>query len=144
MSQINIVIPDNAHVHESRVIYGDTDSGGVVYYGNYLRYFEVGRTEFLRSQGLTYREMEEMGLVLPVVEAYSRYKAPAKYDDLIIIKSVVLNVKRFSCRFNYRIERKADHKLLVKGYTVHAVVNKEGKLSKLPDDIFNKMQQLAK
>jgi len=138
-----ITVPEGAHEHRCRVIYGDTDSGGVVYYGNYLRYFEAGRTELLRSHGFSYRAMEERGFILPVVECYSRYKASARYDDLIIVKSVVLEVKRFSCRFNYRIEREEDGQLLVKGYTVHAVIDRKGRLTKMPDDLFEKMVQLA-
>ncbi len=142
--QIKITLPDSAHVHECRVIYGDTDSGGVVYYGNYLRYFEEGRTEYLRENGVTYRELEEQGFVLPVIECYSRYKAPARYDDLIVVRTALSEVKKVSCRFNYRIEKKEGNQLLVKGCTVHAVVNREGRLAKMPSDVFAKLTELAK
>lgn len=130
-------------MHECRVIYGDTDSGGVVYYGNYLRYFEEGRTEFLRENGVTYRELEEKGFVLPVIECYSRYKAPARYDDLIVIRTALIELKRVSCRFNYRVERKNDQKLLAKGCTVHAVIDREGRLAKMPDDTFASLNDLV-
>jgi acyl-CoA thioester hydrolase len=142
--QIKITLPEHAHIHECRVIYGDTDSGGVVYYGNYLRYFEEGRTEYLREYGITYRALEDKGFILPVVECYSRYKAPARYDDLIVVRTAISKVKRLSCRFDYRIERKADKQILVKGCTVHAVINREGRLAQMPEDVFLILADLAK
>ena len=141
--QIKITLPDSAHRHECRVIYGDTDSGGVVYYGNYLRFFEEGRTEYLREHKVTYRTLEEEGFILPVVECYSRYKSPARYDDLIVVRTALTEVKKISCRFNYRIERKEDNQLLVKGCTVHAVINREGRLTRLPDYVFEILTELA-
>ncbi|MBU0485559.1 MAG: acyl-CoA thioesterase [Proteobacteria bacterium] len=123
-------------VHQTayRVLYGDTDSGGVVYYANYLRYFEAGRTELLRHYGTSYRALEDQGFILPVVECKCRYKASAFYDDLLVIETTLVEVKKISCRFDYRILRESDQKLLVKGYTIHAVVNREGRLSRFPDD----------
>src|SRR5512141_1787198 len=89
-----------------RVIYGDTDQMGVVYYGNYLRYFEAGRNEFIRARGLRYRDFEErFGLRLPVAEAQVRYRAPARYDDLISVETSLAEVRRASARFEYRIVR---------------------------------------
>jgi acyl-CoA thioester hydrolase len=141
---ININPTSSGHIHECRVIYGDTDSGGVVYYGNYLRYYEEGRTEFLRANGLTYRELEDKGFILPVVECYSRYKASAKYDDLIQVKTSISEVKKVSCRFDYRIEKKETSQLLVKGHTVNAVVNRAGKLTKMPQDVYELLVRLSK
>ena len=121
------------HQTECRVLYGDTDSGGVVYYGNYLRFFESGRTEILRAHGTSYRELEDKGYILPVVECYSRYKASARYDDLLIVETYISDVKRMSCRFNHRVTRADDGKLLVKGHTLHACIERGGRLVKFPD-----------
>jgi len=118
--------------HRCRVIYGDTDSGGVVYYANYLRYFEAARTEFMRALALSYKEIEEQGFILPVVECHVRYKASARYDDLLLIETCLVEVKSRTCRFNYRIIRENDGKILVQGYTAHAVVDFDGRLTKFP------------
>jgi len=130
-----------------RVLYGDTDAGGVVYNANYLRYFERGRTELMREWVCTYREIEELGFILPVTECWSRFKAPAYYDDLIVIETEVSELSRLKCRFSYRILREEGDgrkpKLLVKGYTVHAAVTREGKLTRLPEEILQKMACFA-
>jgi acyl-CoA thioester hydrolase len=131
------------HRSECRVIYGDTDTGGVVYYGNYLRFFESGRTEILRANGTSYRELEEKGYILPVVECHTRYKASAQYDDLLIVETSIHEVKKISCRFNHRIIRADDHKLLVKGYTVNACVDRQGKLTRFPEYFLKILQSIA-
>ncbi|NPA48469.1 MAG: acyl-CoA thioesterase [Thermodesulfobacteria bacterium] len=125
-----------------RVIYGDTDCGGVLYYGNYLRLFEIGRTELLRQNGLTYREIEEKeGLILPVAEAHVRYRRPARYDDLLEIESWISEVKSYKVCFNYRIYRGKE--LICEGYTVHAPVNRQGRLIKFPEDLFAFLKGLS-
>ncbi|MCK5487378.1 MAG: acyl-CoA thioesterase [Desulfobacterales bacterium] len=131
------------HRTECRVIYGDTDSGGVVYYANYLRFFEAGRTEILRAHGASYRKLEEQGYILPVVECHSRYKASARYDDLLIVETSIQDVKKMSCRFNHRVIRADDQRLLVKGYTIHACVDLQGKLTRFPDYFLEKLKVLA-
>jgi acyl-CoA thioester hydrolase len=131
------------HRSECRVIYGDTDTGGVVYYGNYLRFFESGRTEILRANGTSYRELEEKGYILPVVECHTRYKASAQYDDLLIVETSIHEVKKISCRFNHRILRADDQKLLVKGHTVNACVDRQGKLIRFPDYFLKILQSIA-
>ena len=128
---------------ECRVLYGDTDSGGVVYYGNYLRFFESGRTEILRANGTSYRELEAKGYILPVVECHTRYKASARYDDLLIVETSVQEVKKMSCRFNHRILRAYDQKLLVIGHTRHACVDLQGKLTRFPDYFLEKLLAIA-
>ncbi|MBU0674587.1 MAG: acyl-CoA thioesterase [Proteobacteria bacterium] len=130
---MNCHLPAPIRSVQYRVLYGDTDSGGVVYYGNYLRFFEIGRTEFLRDFGASYRELEERGYIMPVVECSSRYKASARYDDLLTIETSLLEVKKYSCRFNHRILRDNDGQLLVKGFTIHACTDLHGKLSRFPD-----------
>ncbi len=136
----------NTHVFKTthRVLYGDTDAGGVVYNANYLRYFERGRTELMREWVCTYREIEALGYILPVIECWTRYKAPAFYDDLLSIETSIAELKRFTCTFNYRVTRQDDNRprptLLAKGYTVHAAVTREGKLTRLPARIIDKLQ----
>lgn len=143
MAEKSIILPATAHHCQHRVLYGDTDSGGVVYYANYLRYFEHGRTELMRSLGCTYRDLETQGLIMPVIESYTRYKASAIYDDLLTIRSALVELKAVSCRFNYTICREPDQKLLVKGFTVHAVVNRAGRLSKFPAEVFALLASLC-
>ncbi len=117
-----------------RVIYGDTDAGSVVYNANYLRFFEIGRTEMMRAWAMPYQEIEKQGFILTVTETYLRYKAPARYDDLLGISVCLAELKKVSCRFHYRITRTAGEKeqLLVKGFTNHACVNRQGRLTPLP------------
>lgn len=130
------------HRYGCRVRYGDTDAAGVVYYANYLRYFEAARTEFMRDLVCTYKSLEEMGFVLPVVECQARYKAPATYDDLLLVETSLVQVKKASCRFNYRVLREEDGKLLAQGYTVHAVVGDALKLSRFPPQILDRLKKL--
>jgi acyl-CoA thioester hydrolase len=136
------------HRTECRVLYGDTDAAGVVYYGNYMRYFELGRTEYMRDLvQISYREIEDRGLVLPVIECYARYKASAAYDDMLVIETSINELKNVSCRFSYRIFRKEEgnsQTLLVKGYTVNASVDRSGKLTKFPADLIDKLKTILK
>lgn len=132
------------HRYRHRVIYGDTDSGGIVYYANYLRYFEAARTEFMRDHALSYKEIEQQGFIMPVVECQVRYKASAKYDDLLLIETCLSEVTPRTCRFNYRIIRENDGKMLAQGSTTHAVVDFNGKLKKFPDGLLAALRkQLA-
>jgi acyl-CoA thioester hydrolase len=147
MTSTNSSLTEPIHRVTCRVLYGDTDAGGVVYNANYLRYFEIGRTEFMREWVCSYRDIEKLGLILPVTECYTRFKAPAFYDDLLTIETSLTELKNISCRFCYKITREEAGqprpKLLVKGYTVHASVNRNGRLTSLPDDIIEKLQGLV-
>lgn len=143
MSGLRIQLKEPIHTCTSRVLYGDTDAGGVVYNANYLRFFEKGRSAFMRELVCSYRELEELGFILPVVESYLRYKAPARYDDLLIIKSSLQEISPYTWRFNHHILRSEDEKLLVKGFTVHASVNRQGRLTRLPEDYVAKMHQVS-
>jgi acyl-CoA thioester hydrolase len=123
-----------------RVIYGDTDQMGVVYYANYLRYFEAGRSEFIRAKGLTYRAFEsEHGLALPVVEAAVRYRIPARYDDLLTVEVTLSEVRRASARFEYRVLRERD--LVATGHTVHACVDDSGRPRRLPEILLARLRE---
>ncbi len=143
MAKKSLDIAEPIYRHTCRVLYGDTDSGGVVYYANYLRYFEAARTEFMRDRLSSYRSLEDLGFILPVAECHVRYKAPARYDDLLTIETCLLDVKKVACRFNYKIIREADQKVLVQGYTVHAVVDKTGKLCRLPEEYIPRLLENA-
>mgnify|MGYP001815945361 CR=1 FL=1 len=122
-----------------RVIYGDTDSGGVMYHANYLRLAEVGRTELMRQWAMPYSEIERQGIILPLTESYLRYKAPARYDDLVTISTSLAELSFVTCRFHFTITRweedQGRDRLLVKGFTCHASINRQGKLMPLPDNI---------
>ena len=113
-------------VTELRVRYAETDQMGVVYYANYLVWFEVGRVEFMRSLGFDYKKMElEDGCILPVVEANCRYRAPARYDDVILIEAGPVILKGSLLKFAYRIFRASNARegqlLLAEGETTHIV-----------------------
>jgi acyl-CoA thioester hydrolase len=124
---------------ELRVIYGDTDQMGVVYYANYLRWFEAGRTEFLRAKGLSYSEFEAREkLVLPVAEAGVNYLQPARYDDLVAVETSLALARRASARFEYAVKRGED--LLATGFTVHACVDGKGRIRRLPEDFAARMK----
>ncbi len=141
-------MPEHIFKTTVRVLYGDTDAGGVVYNANFLRYFEIGRTELMRAWVCSYNDIEKLGFILPVTECWSRYKAPAFYDDVLLIETTIAEVSKVKCKFSYRICRKVEGtqqpKLLVKGYTIHAAVTKEGKLTRLPDDIINKISEFSR
>lgn len=126
---------NSLHHHRFRVIYGDTDSGGVVYYANYLRYFEAARTEFMRDRAISYKEIERQGFIMPVVECHVRYKASARYDDLLLVESSLVEVKSRTCRFDYRVIRENDAKMLAHGFTTHAIVDLNGRLTKFPEKL---------
>ena len=118
-----------------RVIYGDTDQMGVVYYANYLRYFEVARAEWLRARGREYREIEAGGVFMPVIEAHLRYRAPARYDDLLEIVATPTDVRGASMKFHYTIRRRGDLQVLVEGWTQHACVTRDGRATRFPDEV---------
>jgi len=143
MPSLKISLTEPVHVSSYRVLYGDTDAGGVVYNANYLRFFELGRSSFMRQYVSSYKEIEEAGFILPVVETYLRYKAPARYDDLLTIKTSMQQIFNFSWRFNHHVLLSASDKLLVKGFTIHACVDKAGKLAKLPSEYLVRIQEVS-
>jgi len=107
---------------EVRVRYAETDQMGIVYYANYLVWFEIGRVELLRSMGLAYSQLEtEHECILPVVEATCRYRSPTRYDDEILIETRPSMLRGSVIKFAYRIVRKANQELLAEGETVHVV-----------------------
>ena len=123
--------------HEAtvRVRYAETDRMGVVYHANYLVWFEIGRTEFCRARGFSYREMEENGRAfLVVAESYCRYKAPAYYDDELIVRTHVTELRRRSVRFGYELVRLSDGVTIAEGETGHVVTDQKGRVISMPDE----------
>ena len=120
------------HKTTCRVIYGDTDNMGQAYYGNYLRWFEIGRNELFRSLGLSYASVENQGIFLPVAETYCKYLRPAKYDDLLIIETSLDTQLKGAIKFAYRILTDDAKTLLAHGYTKHACLNANGKVVRPP------------
>lgn len=124
-----------------RVIYGDTDAMGVVYYGNYMRFLEEGRVEYLRTRGKAYAEIEAAGFYVPVVEVNFKYKASARYDDEVEI-ATSLSLGGASITFNYRLTRRSDGAMLGKGWTRHACVDKKtGKAVRLPPVVLDVLKE---
>jgi acyl-CoA thioester hydrolase len=118
-----------------RVRYAETDQMGVVYYANYLVWFEVGRTDLLRTNGWSYREMEVDGYSLPVIEAQCTYKASATYDDEIEVRTAGGMVSPVRLKFTYEIVRSADQAVLATGSTVHATLDRAGRPCRLPERV---------
>jgi acyl-CoA thioester hydrolase len=116
-----------------RVRYADTDQMKFAYYGKFFEYFEQGRSEMLRSIGLPYTRVEEMGLILPVVEAHAAYKRSAKYDDLLHIVVILRETPVARVRLDYEVYRDGEPELLAEGYTIHSFVNANtGKPTRAP------------
>jgi acyl-CoA thioester hydrolase len=115
-----------------RVRYAETDKMGVVYYANYLVWFEVGRGDLLRSLGWTYREMEHAGVSLPVIEAHCVYQRPARYDDEIAIRTVGRLLSPVRMEFEYQVMTTHDQMVAATGKTVHAAVDPTGRPCRLP------------
>jgi acyl-CoA thioester hydrolase len=118
-----------------RVRYADTDKMGVVYYANYFVWFEVGRTDLLRESGWSYREMETEGFSLPVIDAHCAYRAPARYDDELEVRTTGVLVSPVRVQFAYEIVRIADQSVLATGKTVHATLDRRGRPSRLPERV---------
>lgn len=118
---------------EIRVIYGDTDQAGIVYYANYLRFFEASRGAFLRERGRSYVEIEATGLTMPVIEAHVRYLRPARYEDLLVVEVRLEKVRGASLRFEYDVKR--DGEVIAQGFTEHACIGRDGRPRRLPAEL---------
>lgn len=124
-----------SHLIKLRVRYGETDQMGYCYYGNYAQYFEVGRVETMRAVGMTYRQLEEQGVMLPVSEFSVKYKTPALYDDELTIKTTISAVRGARLDFDYTITN-ADNKLVAEAKTTLVFVSKETMRPISPPDNF--------
>jgi acyl-CoA thioester hydrolase len=125
-----------------RVRYAETDQMGVVYHANHFVWFEVGRVEFLRQLGFSYKDMElQDGCHIAVVEARCRYKAPARYDDEVIVRTQLKNVRESLVHFGYELVRATDGLLLAEGETTHVVIDRELKKTAIPDKYMTIFQE---
>ena len=121
------------HETEIRVRYVETDQMGIVHNSNYLIWFEVGRSEYCRARGFSYKEMEEKdGALMVVAESRCRYKSPAYYEDLLTVRTKIAELRSRSLRFIYEIHRASDDTLLAEGETLHLVTDKDKKIRSLP------------
>ena len=125
-----------------RVRYAETDQAGVVYHSNFLIWFEVGRVELCRDYGFNYRDMEtETDTFLPVTEARVKYRAPARYDDEIIVRTRGIELRSRSVKFAYEVVRASDGMLLAEGETHHIVMNRQGRAKSFPPKYAELMKQ---
>ncbi|MBU5635830.1 tol-pal system-associated acyl-CoA thioesterase [Geomonas sp. Red69] len=120
---------------EVRIYYEDTDAGGVVYHSNYISYMERARTEFLRGHGLSVREMHDLGIIFPVVSIEANFRAPARLDDLLVVRTQIATLKNSSFTVAQQVVRKEDDKLLVEAKVTLACVSPEMKARRLPNEI---------
>lgn len=127
---------------EVRVRYAETDQMGVVYHANYAQYFEIGRVEWLRNQGISYRWMEENGIMLPVVSLTMNYKKPAKYDDVLTVTTILKSQTSVKIEFDYEI-RNQDGELLTTGYSMLVFIDmKSGRPTLPPDYVTERLNML--
>jgi acyl-CoA thioester hydrolase len=125
-----------------RVRYAETDQMGVVYHGNYAQYFEIGRVEWLRNLGVSYKQMEEMGVMLPVVSLTMNYKKSARYDELITVRTIFKKLTSVKIEFDYELYNE-QHELLTTGHSVLVFVDmKTGRPRTAPDYVKNKIEKL--
>ncbi|REJ78649.1 MAG: acyl-CoA thioesterase [Acidobacteria bacterium] len=121
------------HETELRVRYAETDKMGIVHHSNYYVWFELGRSEFCRSRGFSYRDMEDNdGALLVVAESYCRYKSPAHYEDLLLLRTQIARIRSRSISFVYEVFRPSDDTVIAEGETMHIVVNRKNKIISLP------------
>lgn len=118
---------------EVRVRYAETDAMGVAYHANYLVWFEVGRTALLEELGYPYAQLEADGIILPVAECHMRYRVPARYDEILLVRSRCTELRGVSMVLSYRIENKGTGTLLAEGWTKHAIVDRNMKPVKVRD-----------
>ncbi len=134
------------YISESKlkVRYVETDQMGIVHHSNYYPWFEVGRSDFILETGISYSQMEEEGVLLPLVESYCKYSEGAKYEDDIIIQTFIEELSPVKVIFNYNVIRERDNKLLAKGKTTHTFVNKEFKIVNLKKKHINFWENFCK
>ena len=122
-------------IHEYQIIFGDTDQMGVVYYANYLRFFEGSRAAYWRACGRTHKDLDDWGVALPVVEAQCRYRKPARYDDDLEVRTTGELLSPVRVQFSYEVVRAADSATLATGTTVHATLDSSGRPCRLPNRV---------
>ncbi|KGO92853.1 acyl-CoA thioesterase [Flavobacterium subsaxonicum] len=129
----------NFHEFKVRVRYAETDQMGVVYHGNYAQYFEMGRVEWLRNLGLSYKFMEENGIMLPVVSLTLNYKKPARYDDLLTVRTILKKQESVKIEFDYEIYNEGGELLTIGNSVLVFVDMKTGRPVAPPDYVKEKL-----
>jgi len=120
---------------EFRVRYAETDAIGIAHHSNYFVWFEAGRTEYTRMAGLPYRDIEQTGVRLVVVEAFARFHRAARYDDVLVVRTTLREVTRATITFGYEVRIQPEGALLVDGYTVHAATDLQGRVQRVPNHV---------
>ena len=131
-----------SHTIEIRVRYGETDQMGYVYYGNYAQYFEMGRVEWLRNLGITYKRMEELGIMLPVLNLNTHYHKPAKYDDLLTLKTTLVKKPSVRISFEFELFNQEEELLTTAECSLVFIDMKRNRPTKAPDYILEKVEDL--
>jgi acyl-CoA thioester hydrolase len=124
-----------------RVRYSETDQMGVVYYANYLAWFDACRTELFINLGIRYKEMEEKSYFLPVIESNIKYLSPARYDDQVMVAVEVADITGVRVFFNYRVFRGSDNRLVAEASTVHAMTDANGKPKRIPGEVKDALEK---
>ncbi len=132
-----------AHETQFRVRYGETDQAGVVYYGNYLLYFEVGRTEFMRALGMPYSDIEARGYFLTVADSYCKYLGVASYDHLVSVRTTITKLTLTRVVFAYEVTNETTGERIAEGYSTLACIDRNRKPSRLPDDLRERLESAA-
>lgn len=128
-----------------RVNFFDTDAMAVVHHANYIRWFEIGRVDFLRKAQITLTEMMDDNYVFPIVDVQVKYISSGHYDEVLVIRTIPVALTKAKMAFNYEIYRQSDNVLLVKGYTQNVFTHKDtGKITRLPEKYYSKLQQALK
>jgi acyl-CoA thioester hydrolase len=126
---------------EERVRYSETDQMGVAHNKSYFEWFEIGRTEFCRRKGISYKDIEAHGYYLVVVEAFCKYRKPVRYDEVFLIRVSLREITPKKVIFDYELLTKEERKLIASGYTVHIVTNAKAEVSILPEELLKKISK---
>ncbi len=123
------------------VRYAETDAMGIVHHSSYIVWFEEGRSEFMRQIGLPYSKVEDMGFYFSVLEVNARYISPAVYDDIVVVRTRLVEVKSRKLAIRYEVLRDADGKLLAEGNSLHICLNREFKIARMPKELFDLLKK---
>ncbi|MFN0158904.1 MAG: acyl-CoA thioesterase [Bacteroidota bacterium] len=130
------------YVTQVRVRYADTDQMKMVYYGKFFEYFEQGRSDLLRDMGLPYPQIEEMGFYLPVIEAHANYKRSARYDDALLITTMLREVPVARVRLDYEVRKEGETEVMAVGHTIHSFINaSSGKPTRAPAQFLERIEE---
>jgi acyl-CoA thioester hydrolase len=133
------------HTSEIRVRYADTDQMKFTYYGKYFEYFEQGRSDLLRAIGLPYSHVEELGYILPVIEAHATFRRPAFYDQLLKVVTILKETPVAKVRLDYEVYREKEEEPIADGYTIHSFINVQtGKASRAPAQFLEAIEKQMK